>query len=399
MVNRSDISAIVLAAGHSSRMKRFKPLLTLGRQQVVERTTAVFKDAGIEDVMVVVGHRAADLRRALSTLDVRPVENPDYRDGMFSSVLAGVRSLSSLCRAFFIHPVDIPLVRPQTVVRLAEAFVPGQTTVVYPVFEGKRGHPTLIGTELVARLMEWSGSGGLRSFLRDYDQSCVDVVVADEAVGLDMDTTDDYRLMLDRLKHEGMPSIAECRVMTDEIQSLPPTVKAHCRKVASVARCLALALREAAAPIQVDQVYTAALLHDIARMEKDHAAAGARLLERHGFFRIAPIVAAHMDLDAANGDFKYAAPKDSDHIDSDQIDAAQVVYLADKLVEGNRPVSLEERFARAKKKFSGDPSVLDAIDRRLDAARRIQMRVEKITGFPIHVLIKEAGEEETDEPQ
>ncbi len=379
MQNRPNLSAVVLAAGLSTRMKRFKPLLKLGKRRVVERVVFSYRNAGIEDIVVVVGYRGEEVRRVLAPLGVQCADNPDYQKGMLSSVLAGVRTLPLDCRAFFLHPADIPLVRPQTVVRLAETFQASHSTVVYPTFNGRRGHPPLIDAGVVPRLLRWSGRGGMRAFLGGYDAASLDLAVADEAVGLDMDTPADYRRMLDRLQHEGVPSRDECRMLMEGIIALPPVIQAHSRAVARIARQVAMAVKKAGIRIDVDQVYAAALLHDIARLEEDHASAGARLLERHGFFRIAPAVATHMALDVEDGR---------------PIDVAQIVYLADKLVQGDRSVGLNQRFSRAMEKFGQDPATASAIEHRLDTARRIKKRVEAITEHSLESLIHGAGEKE-----
>ena len=83
------VAAIVLAAGFSERMGRFKPLLPLGAWRTIERVATMFLAAGIRDIIVVTGHRAAEISQAMAPLSVRCVENPDYPDGMFTSVTAG----------------------------------------------------------------------------------------------------------------------------------------------------------------------------------------------------------------------------------------------------------------------------------------------------------------------
>ena len=376
MKNDFAIAAIILAAGLSERMGRFKPLLPLGPQRVVERVVRLFQGAGLEEILVVVGQRAPDVRQAVSPLQVHCVENPDFRDGMFTSVLTGIRALPPHCRAFFVHPVDIPLVRTQTVKRLISAFNDASAAVVYPSFDGKRGHPPLIQSSLATRILKWDGTGGLQGFLQGCDAGSFELAVADEAVMMDLDTPEDYRRMLSRLRHEGLPSTEECRVLMDRLQSLPAATAAHCRAVAFVARQLAAALHAAGVDIYVELTGAAALLHDIARMEKDHAAAGARLLEFHGFTRLTPIVGSHMDLDV-----NAEAP----------VDEAQVVYLADKLVSVDRRDNLAQRFARKMEKYGQDRQAAMAIDRKRTNAQCIQGKIERITGLPIHALTEIAG--------
>ncbi|MEJ2661528.1 MAG: NTP transferase domain-containing protein [Desulfobacteraceae bacterium] len=370
MMEFSDLAAIILAGGFSQRMGRFKPLLPLGDHRTIERVVRMFQDAGIDEILVVVGHRGDDIRRVVDPLNVVCVENPDYAEGMFTSVLAGVRALPEQCRAFFMHPVDIPMVRWQTVRRLAETGKNSSAVVLYPTFDGRRGHPTLIRSCLGPQILQWSGMGGLRSFLQGHETDSLELPVADEAVLMDLDTPGDYRRMMDRLSGEGLPTEAECRKL---MEGLPAAVAAHCRAVAAVARCLAASVRAAGLDIDVELVRTAALLHDIARTGKDHARVGACLLETHGFTRLAPIVAAHMDLEADRGR---------------SLDEIQIVHLADKLVIGDQLADLEQRFARKMEKYGQDPAAAAAIARRRDTARDISAKVARIVGMDVEAIVK-----------
>ena len=80
----------MLAAGYSSRMGAFKPLLELGGRTFLERCVAAFRQAGVEDVVVVTGHRAEELRAAARGLGVRVALNGRYPEGMYTSVQAGL---------------------------------------------------------------------------------------------------------------------------------------------------------------------------------------------------------------------------------------------------------------------------------------------------------------------
>jgi putative nucleotidyltransferase with HDIG domain len=371
-----DITAVILSAGLSTRMGRFKPLLPLGTRRAIERVVNLFQAGGIDDILAVVGHRASEVCEAIEPLKIRRVINPDYRQGMFASVLTGLRALPDQCRAFFIHPVDIPLVRPQTVQRLTAAFKNHSATVLYPTFNGRRGHPTLIRTCLVPSIMQWSGAGGLKGSLQCHEADSLELPVVDEAILQDLDTPGDYDRMRARLNTEGLPSGEECRVLMEQMRELPPPVADHCRAVSRVALQLAHALEAAGAAIDVELVRTAALLHDIARTEKNHAHAGAQLLASHGFSRLAPIVSVHMDLDV-NGDRP--------------LDEAQVVYLADKLVDGDRCVDMERRFSRQMETYSGNRGVVDAIVRRWENTRLIRIKVEGITGRPIEAIVADVN--------
>ena len=101
MVGDASISALVLAAGHANRMGDFKPLLPLGDSTVIERAVRCFLEAGVRDVKVVVGHRAAEIVPILSRSGVQAVFNAHYDAGMYASVVAGVSSLDAGTEAFF----------------------------------------------------------------------------------------------------------------------------------------------------------------------------------------------------------------------------------------------------------------------------------------------------------
>jgi len=151
------------------------------------------------------------------------------------------------------------------------------------------------------------------------------------------------------------------------------SIAVHCRAVSVAAHRLAGALRTAGVTLDLELVRTAALLHDIARAEKDHAGAGSRLLVCHGFIRLAPIVAVHMDL---------AVRRDQ------PVDEAQVVYLADKMMDGDRCVDMEQRFRRKMAEFNGDHRAVEAIGRRWESARMVRDKVEKITGRSIKTIVE-----------
>ena len=188
MTGQRNTSTIILSAGLSRRMGEHKPLMNLGGQTVLERILSLYRQAGVADIRVVTGHRADPVRTALSSHPVTVVHNPAYKSGMFSSVLAGIDSLPATIRSFFIHPVDIPLVHPHTLSRLMDASNRASSTVVYPVFNDRRGHPPLIHSKLKDAIAAHDGRGGLRALLERFDATSIDIQVADEGVLLDLDT-------------------------------------------------------------------------------------------------------------------------------------------------------------------------------------------------------------------
>ena len=193
-VNRT--AALILAAGLSSRMGRFKPLLPLGGTSVLGRAVGLFQQAGVADVRVVAGHRADDLIPQIEALGAKAVINPDYEDGMFTSVLAGVRSLGPEVEAFFILPADMPLVRPATVRLVLERWLNDPGLIVRPAFQGRRGHPPLIPTLFSTGIMAWPGQRGLKGAMEQWEDRSVTLEIDDQGIVLDLDRPGDYEQAL-----------------------------------------------------------------------------------------------------------------------------------------------------------------------------------------------------------
>jgi CTP:molybdopterin cytidylyltransferase MocA len=147
-MNALPIAAVILAAGRSSRLGQFKPLLSVGGQTLIQRAISLFRQNRIEDIIVVTGHRAAELEAALAQETVRIARNDAYARGMFSSVVTGLRQLPAQCVAFFVLPVDLAFVQAATIGRLIKAFQEQPGRICHPCAGNRRGHPPLIPARL-----------------------------------------------------------------------------------------------------------------------------------------------------------------------------------------------------------------------------------------------------------
>ena len=223
-MKKSRIAAIVLAAGYSSRMGCFKPLLPIGGTTVLERVIALFRVEGVPDIRVVLGYRAKDLTSLLNEAEVPFVLNEEFAAGMFSSILKGFESLrQSSVDLFFLLPVDIPLVRPWTLRRLLRAFSPGITKVLYPSFLGKRGHPPLMAMEVADQITRMEGAGCLRGALQRFEAQAIQVEVPDENILSDMDTPLYCRRLQTRWEDYDIPSADECEVILTRVLPVEET--------------------------------------------------------------------------------------------------------------------------------------------------------------------------------
>ena len=195
-------SAIILAAGYSSRMGSFKPLLSLGKSTIIEGVIALFRSNGIDDIRAVVGHNKEALLPVLKHQAVSPVENPDFHQGMFSSVLAGVSGLTPDTDAFFIMPGDMPQVRPQTIQCLMSHYSQTPNRIIRPSYHGKKGHPPLIPFSLSETILNYRGDGGLREIIKQRQSMVSDIEVPDPNILVDMDRPEDFNLLLNSVRNQ-----------------------------------------------------------------------------------------------------------------------------------------------------------------------------------------------------
>ncbi|MGO4870204.1 MAG: DVU_1551 family NTP transferase [Roseiarcus sp.] len=361
----SEIAAVVLAAGRSSRMGAFKPLLPFGEGTVLGHVAARLREAGIRRIHAVYGYRAEIMTPALAHTGIVGVLNPDFDKGMYTSVRAGVASLPASAQGCLIWPVDVPLVRPETLKRVLAAAAESGGAVVHPAFRGERGHPPYIPRSLFDEIFHGDGEGGLRAVLARHEGEAREIAVFDRGCLCDMDHPEDYRRLREALARQHVPDDWECEAMLDAMAVGEP-IRRHCRAVAAFATRLAERLKAAGVPLDVDLVRAAALVHDIAKGKPRHAEAGAALLCECGFPNVANVVACHMAIS----------------FDGEHIDEGAVVYLADKLVRGATRVSLEERFAQAFAHFASDPAALAGARQRYADAQAILCAVEAHGGLP-----------------
>lgn len=187
------ISAILLAAGESRRMGDFKQLLPFGSTTIIDCAITALVDAGVDELIVVVGHRAQDLRAHLARQAVKIVYNEAYRAGMTGSVQKGLGALDPAATAAIIALVDQPRVEAEIIVKLIESYRQTGALIVKPQYQGRSGHPIIIDMKLKAEIMALTPDQGLNQVTRAHAAETVYVPVASSSVVEDIDTPEDYR--------------------------------------------------------------------------------------------------------------------------------------------------------------------------------------------------------------
>ncbi|MGI5908665.1 MAG: DVU_1551 family NTP transferase [Christensenellales bacterium] len=361
------IAGLIVAAGLSSRMQAFKPLLPLGDGTVVSHAVNGLKAAGVRDVRAVVGFRGNELAAHLSSIGVPSATNESYAGThMFESVAIGLKWLSEDADAVFVLPGDVPLVKRHSIKALIKAYLNTDAPLIYPAYRGRRGHPPLIAKACFPAILAHGGEDGLRGALRRFEREALTVGLPDPGLLMDADTPTDYERLCRSVRDAEVPPEEVCEAIL-AWACTPEASIAHARVVGCVAARLAGLLKDAGHPVDPELALAGGLLHDVAKGKKDHGLRGARLLWSLGYPVVAGIVHAHND---PPGDAVSA------------LDERALVYLADKLVLKTSVVGIDARFARAFARFGDDAAVSSNIQKRKGTALGVANRIADILGKP-----------------
>jgi CTP:molybdopterin cytidylyltransferase MocA len=186
------IAAVILAAGEGRRMGGPKALLRVGASTFLARTAALLARPGVAIRIAVLGHEA-DCVVAESGIpeEVTIVHNPRYREGMLTSVLAGLGAAEAAgADAVLLHPVDHPRVGTATIDRVVSA-LEGGGKIVVPSFQNRRGHPGGFARAIWTELRGASPDRGARAVLADHPAWVIHVE-GDAGCVAGVNTPEDY---------------------------------------------------------------------------------------------------------------------------------------------------------------------------------------------------------------
>ena len=172
-------------------MGAFKPLLPFGDRTVIECCIDNLRAAEVDEIVVVVGHRAEDIREQLKHSRVSFAVNPDPDSEMSASIALGVKQVSSNAKALLLALVDHPAVPPEVIRNSIEEWKRG-ATLVQPEHAGRGGHPVLIDMAYRDELLVLDPAQGLRALFAAHREKVRRVPVESAYVARDMDTWEDY---------------------------------------------------------------------------------------------------------------------------------------------------------------------------------------------------------------
>lgn len=188
-----EIGAVIVAAGMSSRMKAFKPLLALGDSTIIGTVIASLQSAGVNKIAVVIGNNAERLEEYLKGTGVTCLYNAKYETtDMFCSAKIGFDYLKDKCDRLFFLPGDVPLFSKQSLVSMLDYMNESNCKILLPMHNGQLGHPILISSSAIPALINYQGDGGLKEAINSFYGLKETMELDDLGMTLDADRPEDY---------------------------------------------------------------------------------------------------------------------------------------------------------------------------------------------------------------
>lgn len=186
------IYAIILAAGESKRMKVPKMLLTFNGKTMLEKVIENVLRSEVSNTLVVLGSFREEILGVISHLPVKHCYNENYRNGMLSSVKCGFQNLPAIYDAVLVFPGDQPLIEPDVINLIIDAYRETGKGIIIPVYRKKRGHPVLIDFKYRNEIDTLPEDEGLRSLAGRFKEDVFEVRTKSRAILKDFDTKQDY---------------------------------------------------------------------------------------------------------------------------------------------------------------------------------------------------------------
>jgi CTP:molybdopterin cytidylyltransferase MocA len=194
LYSRVVVGAVLLAAGAGSRLgHKPKSLLELGGVPLIRRQLIALSGAGVDEVVVVLGHHADLIEPVVQTFPVTVVRNPNPDDGQVSSQRFGLAALTGKLDAVIVALADQPLLNAQDITALIGAFKkrPEGTQVVYPQVAGERGNPVMFTSEVREQILAGEANVGCRQWQAAHAEAVFPFVTDNRRYKVDIDTPED----------------------------------------------------------------------------------------------------------------------------------------------------------------------------------------------------------------
>ena len=194
LYSRVVVGAVLLAAGSGSRIGgRPKCLLELGGVPLIRRQLIALSGAGVDEVVVVLGHYAEQIEPMVQTFPVTVVRNPNPDEGQVSSQRLGLAALTGKLDAVVVALADQPLINAQDITALIGAYKkrPEGASVVFPQVDGERGNPVMFSQEVREQILAGGANVGCRQWQAANAQAVAPFVTDNRRYRVDIDTPED----------------------------------------------------------------------------------------------------------------------------------------------------------------------------------------------------------------
>mgnify|MGYP002776385629 CR=1 FL=1 len=199
------VAAVILAAGSATRMGfRPKCLLELNGVSLLRRQGLALADAGVQQVVVVLGHYAQRIRQAAPDMPVQWLTNPDPDAGQASSLRLGLQALLPHADAWLVLLADQPLIEAKDIADLITAYdhKPCHTALVRPVVDGLPGNPVMFSTEVREQILAGAANVGCRQWQTAHPDQVHHWACSNNRYRTDVDTPEDIAALAARTGHQ-----------------------------------------------------------------------------------------------------------------------------------------------------------------------------------------------------
>jgi molybdenum cofactor cytidylyltransferase len=192
---KSGVAAVVLAAGMSRRMGTPKQLLRMGDETILERTLKNVRGSNVSEIILVLGHAADDVQKTIAAQGLKVVINPDYEQGMGTSLHSGLAAVGANAKAAIIVLADQPWISSDTFNRLIECHQECMPQIIVPLYKGFRGNPVLLDRSVFEEVKGLNGDVGCRAIFGDHTGEIRKLPVDDVGILLDIDSRSDFETL------------------------------------------------------------------------------------------------------------------------------------------------------------------------------------------------------------
>jgi molybdenum cofactor cytidylyltransferase len=201
MPGTGKVAGVILAAGRARRFAgQAKPLLPYGANTILETVTCAASNAGLDPILVVIGHHGDRVKRRLRESGVTTVHNPDFDRGQATSLAVGVQAIArdTAVTAAAILLADEPGIQSSVIRSVIDSWRASDVAAARAVYKDRPGHPVVLARSLFPALAELEGDEGARSLLRRLEATVLELAI-DGHAPIDVDGPAEYRRALDRL--------------------------------------------------------------------------------------------------------------------------------------------------------------------------------------------------------